>query len=361
MPLKTTTIGAFPKPDSTPVGDWFMANKTDEERKASKGLLENWTPGGYEVSLEEAGDSAEERFLLATKEVINDQVNAGIDIPTDGEVRRENYIHYQCRRLVGVNFQAVTHRSVRDGAFEADLPTIVSPINLKETRLKIDWKLAQQFTKNPVKITLPGPMTIADSIANNYYSDDMTMGADLAEALNKEVKALADAGCTYIQIDEPIFARKPEEALEYGFENLERTLHGIPKEVNRVVHMCCGYPSSLDADDYKKADRDAYLKIVSAIEDSSIDEVSIEDAHRHNDLMILEKFLKTKVILGVIDIARSRIESVEEVRARLLEALEHIDPERLIAGPDCGLGFFSREQAIHKMKIMSEAAHSINT
>ena len=359
MPLKTTTIGAFPKPKSTPVGDWFMANKSKEERKSSKGLLENWTPGQYEDALQEAGVGAEERFLQATEELINDQVSAGIDVPTDGEVRRENYIHYQCRRLIGVSFQDVTHRSVRDGAFEADLPTILSPVRLSETRLDTDWKVAQQFTKNPVKITLPGPMTIADSIANNYYSDDKIMGADLAAALNKEVKALADAGCQYIQIDEPVFARKPEEALEYGFENLERTLHGIPKAINRVVHMCCGYPSSLDAEDYKKADRDAYLKIVDAVENSSIDEVSIEDAHRNNDLIILEKFSKTKVILAVIDIARSRMESVEEVRARLLEALEHIDPERLIAGPDCGLGFFTREQAIKKMKIMSEAAHSI--
>ncbi len=359
MPLKTTTIGAFPKPESTPVSDWFMADKSDKEKKASKGLLENWTPGRYENALQEAGDNAEERFLLATKEIINDQVRAGIDIPTDGEVRRENYIHYQCRRLIGVSFHEVTHRSVRDGAFEADLPTIVAPIGLNETRLDLDWKVAQQYTKNPVKITLPGPMTIADSIANLHYSDDKIMGSDLAEALNKEVKALADAGCRYIQVDEPVFARKPEEALKYGFENLEKTLYGIPKEINRVVHMCCGYPSSLDAEDYKKADKDAYLKIVDAIEDSSIDEVSIEDAHRHNDLKILEKFSKTKVILGVVDIARSRMENVEEVRSRLLEALEHIDKERLIAGPDCGLGFFTREQAIEKMKIMSEAAHSI--
>ena len=122
----------------------------------------------------------------------------------------------------------------------------MSPISLKETRLDTDWKLAQQFTENPVKITLPGPMTIADSVANSYYSDDKVMGVDLASALNKEVKALAEAGCRYIQVDEPVFARKPEEALAYGFENLERTLHGLPKEINRVVHMCCGYPEFLD-------------------------------------------------------------------------------------------------------------------
>ena len=359
MPLRTTTIGSFPKPKSTPVNDWFMANKSEEERKASKGLLANWTPGQYEDALRQAGDSAEELFVAATKEIIDDQVNAGIDVPTDGEVRRESYVLYQCRRLNGVNFAEVTHRSVRDGAFEADLPTIVAPISLREARLHIDWKVAQQFTKKPVKITLPGPMTIADSIANSYYSDEKKMAFDLAEALNKEVKALADSGCQYIQVDEPVFARKPNQALDYGFENLERTLHGLPKGINRVVHMCCGYPNSLDAENYKKAEQDAYLKIVDAIEDSSIDEVSIEDAHRHNDLVILEKLSKTKVILGVIDIARSRMETVEEVRTRLLEALEHIDPERLIAGPDCGLGFFSREQAIEKMKIMSKAAHSI--
>ena len=359
MPLKTTTIGSFPKPIATPVGDWFLANKSEVERKASKGLLANWTPGQYEEALKQAGDEAEGQFLEATKEIISDQVNAGIDVPTDGEVRRESYVLYQCRRLNGVSFDEVTHRSVRDGAFEADLPTIVGPISIKETRLHLDWRAAQQFTKNPVKITLPGPMTIADSIANIHYEDSKRMGVDLAEALNKEVKALADAGCQYIQVDEPVFARKPEQALDYGFENLERTLHGVQKGVRRVVHMCCGYPNSLDAEGYKKADKDAYLKIIGAIEDSSIDEVSIEDAHRHNDLVMLENFEKTSVILGVVDIARSRMETVDEVRDRLSSALNHIDKNRLIAGPDCGLGFFTRKQAIQKMTIMSEAARSI--
>ena len=359
MPLKTTTIGAFPKPSVTPVDDWFLAKKSEGERKASKGLLANWKPGQYEEAIQKAGGNIEEQFLKATEEVITDQVTAGIDVPTDGEVRRESYVLYQCRRLNGVSFDEITHRSVRDGAFEADLPTIVGPISIKETRLDLDWRAAQNFTSKPVKITLPGPMTISDSIADIHYLDNKKMGFDLAEALNKEVKALAEAGCQYIQVDEPVFARKPEEALDYGIENLERTLHGVPMGINRVVHMCCGYPNALDADGYKKADKDAYLKIFGAIEDSSINEVSIEDAHRHNDLMILEKFEKTSVILGVVDIARSRMETVEEVRNRLFAALDHIDADRLIAGPDCGLGFFTREQAIKKMTIMSEAAHSI--
>jgi len=359
MPLKTTTIGAYPKPECTPVRDWFLAHMSEDERKASPGLLGNWSPGEYERASESAGDKAETLFLEATKQIIDDQVGAGVDIPTDGEVRRENYIFYQCRRLGGVSFDQVTHKSVRQGAFEADLPTIVGPVSLTETRLADDWKAAQQFTSNPVKITIPGPLTISDSIANDYYDDPKTMGAELADALNVEVKALAEAGCKYIQVDEPVFARKPKEALDFGFENLERTFHGVPSDVKRVVHMCCGYPNALDSEEYMKADAQSYFDIANAIDESSIDQVSIEDAHRHNDLSLLENFKKTAVILGVIAIAKSRIESVVEIRSRLKDALEHIDADRLIAAPDCGLGFMTREMAVAKLNALSEAAKSI--
>ena len=359
MPLQTTTIGAYPKPECTPVRDWFLAHMTEEERKASPGLLGNWAPGEYERALESAGEKAETLFLKATQQIIDDQVGAGVDIPTDGEVRRENYIFYQCRRLGGVSFNQVTHKSVRQGAFEADLPTIVGPITLTSTRLADDWKAAQQFTSNPVKITIPGPLTVSDSIANNHYECPKAMGADLADALNEEVKALADAGCEYIQVDEPVFARKPKEALEYGFENLERTFHGVPKNVKRVVHMCCGYPNSLDSEEYMKADTQSYFDIAKAIDESSIDQVSIEDAHRHNDLSLLENFKNTTVILGVIAIAKSRIETVEEVRDRLKAALEHIDAARLIAAPDCGLGFMTRDMAVAKLSALSQAAKSV--
>ena len=109
MPLTTTTIGAFPKPKSTPVQDWFLGSKSDEEKKASKGLLANWSPGAYEKALEEAGENAEKLFLQAIEEVVTDQVNAGIDVPTDGEVRRESYVLYQCRFLNGISFKEVTH------------------------------------------------------------------------------------------------------------------------------------------------------------------------------------------------------------------------------------------------------------
>ena len=143
----------------------------------------------------------------------------------------------------------------RDGAFTATLPTITGDVTPRELVLARDWRIAQRATDRPVKITLPGPMTIADSIANEFYPDPRTLGRALAEALNAEVRSLAAAGCRHIQVDEPVFARHPRRALEYGIEHLEAVFHGVPEEVQRTVHMCCGYPSALDAPDYPKADR----------------------------------------------------------------------------------------------------------
>jgi len=357
--IKTTTIGAYPKPACTPINDWFPDADDEDAKQQDRGLLQRWSITEYEDSLARAGDKAEQLFLQATEEVISDQTGAGIDVPTDGEVRRENYIYYQCRRIDGIDFETVTHKSVRSGAFVADLPTITGPVSLTKTLLHRDYKIAQSFSDMPVKITVPGPMTITDSIADGYYNDDKKLGADLAAALNTEILALAEAGCTNIQVDEPVFARKPELALAYGIENLERCFTGLPQQVNRLVHMCCGYPNALDADGYLKAEQDAYLKIADAMDESSVNAVSLEDAHRHNDLKLLEHYKNTTILFGVVDVAKSRIESVDEVRERLLAALQHIDADRLMAAPDCGLGLLGRTLAVAKLNVMSEAAHSL--
>ena len=222
-----------------------------------------------------------------------------------------------------------------------------------------DWKRAQGCTDRPIKITIPGPLTITDTTADAYYDNAERLGAKLADALNREVIALAEAGCSNIQVDEPLFARKPAAALDYGFENLERTFHRCPKNVIRTVHMCCGYPDRLDNPDYPKADLDSYNKLADAIEYSSIMAVSFEDAHRHNDLSLLDRFNQTHVILGVIAVAKSKVESVGEIRDRLVSALEHIDADRLLAAPDCGLGLLSRELARSKLSNMCEAVRTI--
>lgn len=305
------------------------------------------------------GDDAEAIISKGVQQAVEDQLAVGIDIPTDGEIPRENYVHYHCRHLNGFDFDKLTTRSLRNGAFTADLPTITGPISVKKAFMVNEWKRAQAFTTKPVKITMPGPMTVSDTNADAYYHDPAKLGAAIATALNAEVRALADAGCAHIQIDEPLFARRPDDALDYGFENLERAFHKCPSSVTRTVHMCCGYPDRLDHPNYPKADQDAYLQLASSIDYAKIDAVSFEDAHRPNDLALLEEIKSTIVIFGVVAIAKSEIETVETIRERLLAALEHIDKERLMVAPDCGLGMLGRELALAKLKNMCEAAASI--
>jgi 5-methyltetrahydropteroyltriglutamate--homocysteine methyltransferase len=165
-------------------------------------------------------------------------------------------------------------------------------------------------------------------VADEYYGEDArAWGAALADALNVEIRRLADAGCPVVQVDEPVFARKVGDALAFGAEHLERCFHKVPPSTERVVHVCCGYPDRLDAEDYPKAPNAAYFELAAVLDEIAIDAVSIEDAHRPNDLALLERFARRKVILGVIAIAKSRIETVEEVRDRLRAAVGHIDAQ----------------------------------
>lgn len=350
MGLLTTTIGAYPKPDYLPEFDWFQRGKS----KDFNDLTEY-----YDAAMADMGNNAEDLFVRAAGDVIADQVEAGIDIPTDGEVRRENYIHYHCRHLDGIDFQRLTEKPIRGGTYVPRLPTITGPVRAKAPFLPHDWKAAQAFTDLPVKVTLPGPMTLGDTVADDFYDDPVARGADIAAALNAEVLALAEAGCTQIQIDEPVFARRVPEALEFGFDHLERCFQGVPAGVTRTVHMCCGYTDVLDNPDYPKAPPDSYFELAEAIENSCIDAISLEDAHRQNDLSLLDPFNTTTVIFGVVAVVNSRVETVDEIRERLAAALEHIDPERLIAAPDCGLGMLGRELAMAKLGNLCEAAQGL--
>ena len=350
-PLTTTTIGAYPKPDYVPIGDWFNIEEGMSTANATR---------AYEKDLARAGDAAETLFVRAAGEVIADQVEAGVDIPTDGEVRRENYIHYHCRHLDGFDFHDLTNRVLRDGAYEAELPTIRGRIAVRETGFLVhDWKAAQAGTDRPVKVTVPGPITIADTCADVSYNDPKALTRDLADALNAEIRALADAGCRYIQVDEPLFARKVEDALAFGVEGLERCFQGVPDTVTRVVHICCGYPNYLDQTDYHKADPQSYFQLADALDAAGVDQISLEDAHRHNDLSLLDRFTRSTIIFGSIAIATSTLETVDAVRGRLEGALRHIDRDRLVAAPDCGLGHLSRDLARQKLAVLCQAARSV--
>lgn len=347
MGLTTTCIGAYPKPDYLALPDWF--DDLDQPDPT----------GGWLAAMRALGEEAEAMLDRATRDAVQDQVDAGIDIPTDGEVGRENYIHYHCRHLDQIDFENLTEQPVRSGNYTARLPTVRGPVRVAQKFLVRDWRRAQQHTDRPVKITMPGPLTVADTLADTFYQDPAALGKDIAIALNCEVHDLARAGCRHIQIDEPLFARYPERALDYGIENLERAFHDCPAQVTRTVHICCGYPDKIDREDYPKAPRDSYAQLADTIDESSIMAVSLEDAHRHNDLKLLEKFSRTTVLLGVVAIASSRIETVEEIRERLRLALNHIEPNRLVAAPDCGLGILGRQRALAKLRNLCQAAHSL--
>ena len=352
MPLATTTIGAWPKPAYVRIPDWF----THPDGPDAADPTREWA-----AAMEALGDDAEAVIARGVAEAIEHQVAAGIDVPTDGEIAREDYIHYHCRHLDGVNFDRLEEKALRNDAYRAWLPSIDGPVRARAPFLPADYRRAQACTDRPVKITMPGPMTISDTTVDVHYGDARTLGRDLATALNREVLALAEAGCRHIQIDEPLFARKPGAALEYGFENLERAFHGCPDHVVRTVHMCCGYPDRLDRTDYPKADPDSYFRLADAIEDAAIDAISIEDAHRPNDLSLLERFRGTTVILGVVAIARSRIEDTGEIAERLDAALDHIDAHRLVAAPDCGLGLLGRDLARSKLANLCRAARGVGS
>ncbi len=348
--MLTTVIGAYPKPKYIKITDWFnAAGGTDTEHPTKF----------YNNEIKEMGTKAEELFQRATIEIIKDQEECGIDILTDGEVRRENYIHYHCRYLEGIDFETLSEKVARTGNYKCWLPTITGKVKATEPFLVDEWNINQKLTSKPLKITIPGPMTITDTIANTYYKSDEKMGEDLADAINIEIKRLVDVGCKYIQVDEPLFARKPENALNFGIKNLERCFKDINDEsVEKITHICCGYPDKLDVIDYPKAPLDSYRKVSEDLDNSIIDTVSIEDAHRYNDLNFLKNFKNTKIIFGLIKIASSEIETKEEIISRIKDVLHFIDKEQLIVAPDCGLGHLSRDLAKTKLKIMVDAAKS---
>ena len=346
--MLTTVIGAYPKPSFLQLPDWFNAEGGTDTLKPTV---------DYNNAIKKMGEDAESIFLKAAAEVINDQIECGIDIVTDGEVRRENYIHYHCRHIAGVDFKTLTEKVARTGNYKCWLPTITAKVEAQDSFLVHDWKVSQKLSSKPVKITIPGPMTIADTIANTYYKSDDKMGFDLAEVINVEIKRLQKAGCKYIQVDEPLFARKPQQAIDFGIDNLAKCFEGLENtEIEKITHICCGYPDKLDVINYPKAPSDSYKKIAKALDASLIDSVSIEDAHRYNDLELLRNFTKTKVLFGLIKIASSQIETKEEIENRILDALNYIDKQQLIAAPDCGLGHLPRQLAIEKLKIMVDVA-----
>lgn len=355
--LQTSVIGSFPKPGFLQVPDWFQTGASSGSTDATKAYTEMLRNQNAKQQ-----EQLEVEFMRATKEVLEAQTACGIDVVTDGEVRRENYIHYLCRFIEGIDFDNLTRKSLRNGAYEAELPTVRARLAWRgPLDVATEWCKAQALAgSTPVKYTLPGPMTIIGTIHDAYYNDEKALAADLAAIVNLHVRALAAAGCRHIQVDEPVFARQPQKALAWGIEMLETCFAGVDGATcERQVHMCCGYPGYLDDKDYLKADPRAYFELASALDASCVDAVSIEDAHRHNDLSLLDCFQRTKVILGVVQSASSEVESQEQIEGRLREALKHIDAARLVVAPDCGLAFLPPQILKRKLTNMCMACKCV--
>lgn len=322
-----------------------------EERRAAPTKV-------YDKFVDDQSDEAKAMLDRMTVGAVAEQVACGIDIPTDGEIRREHYVYYHCRHIDGIDFTRLTGKVMRDGSWTASVPTVRGELRAGAPFLADDWRIAQSATVNDVKITVPGPLTISDTIANDYYADRADLARALADVINVEIRRLVAAGCKWIQVDEPLFARQVEAARDFGIECLERCFSGCPEVVNRVVHICCGYPARLDDPNPAKADASSYFALAVPLDEAVIDAVSIEDAHRQNDLALLEKFQRTTVILGLVNIASSHVEAVEELSFRIRDALGHITCERLMLAPDCGLALLPRDIAVAKLRNLSKAAQS---
>ena len=300
--LQTTLIGSYPKPDYLEVPDWWK----DKVHSFVKLYVE------YLNKNDGMRDYTE---LKATKDVIESLDRIGVDVLTDGEIRRADYISYHCCHLQGIDSKNLQEKQCRGGAYSYLSPVINAPVSAREPFLASEILTAELFTKKPVKVQLPGPVTIRDTIIDSHYGDDLeSYMKDMSAALNTEIISLAKSGVKYIQIDEPVFARQPELALSVGIKYLNDVFKGLEAypDVTKMVHICCGYPDSLNNEtNYKRASPEAYNRLLPALDEvDNLDYICIEDAHRYNDKSVFKCCKKKGIVLGVIKIASTEVETV---------------------------------------------------
>lgn len=274
-PLATTTIGSYPRPSGTYLGSWWE----NQER----GLLPVENPPFTRA------------LRCAARDAVSRQLEAGIEVPSDGEVRRDSCLFYFLRCLEGVDFSCLIERPIRAGAWTTKVPTVRGELRLCSSFILEDFLTAQDASPKPVKISIPGPVTMADTVKDAFYPDEPSLLFALADVVRENILALVEAGCTWVQIDEPAFLRYPERALALGIESLERCFHGVPSNVHKIVHICAGYPDRLDNPSFPFADASGYKHLFRSLEDSTISHVSLKTLssgsftesvlHRHHTLI----------------------------------------------------------------------------
>lgn len=293
-----------------------------------------------------APEHLEEAQNDATRLAIRDQELAGLDIITDGEMRRESYSNRFATALDGVDIDNPGSALDRSG-HPNPVPRVVGKITRKHAVEVDDVKFLRANTDRTIKITVPGPFTMSQQAQNDYYSDPGEMAQDYAAAVNEEIRDLFAAGADIVQIDEPYMQARPEPARQYGLDALNRALEGIDGET--AVHICFGYAAII----HERPEGYSFLPEFSGC---SCKSVSIETAQSSLDCKVLETLPDKKIILGVLDLSVPEIESPETVANRIRRALPHKDARNIVVAPDCGLKYLPRDIAFGKMKAMADGA-----
>ncbi len=329
--LPTTVVGSYPQPH------WLI------DRAALGGKVPRVrAPELWRIApayLEEAQDDA---TLLA----IRDMERAGIDIITDGEMRRESYSNRFATALEGIDVEHPGSTLNRSGQ-PIPVPRIAGPIRRTAAIEARDVEFLRKNTTRRIKITLPGPFTMAQQAQDDHYGDEEAVAMAFAAAVNEEIRDLKAAGADVIQLDEPWLQARHERAARYGVKAINRALEGIPGTT--VVHLCFGYAAAVK-------EKPSGYSFLPQLADTRATQISIEAAQPRLDLGVLRDLAPKTVMLGVLDLGDPKVESAATVAARIRAGLAHVGPERLVAAPDCGMKYLPREAAYGKLKALAEGA-----
>ena len=331
--LPTTVVGSYPQPD------WLLNREMLSKIVPRTRMQELWRiPGAF---LEQAQDDA---TVLA----IRDMERAGIDIITDGEMRRESYSNRFATALEGLDTANPGHVRARSG-LETPVPRVVGRIRRRGPVEVRDMQFLRANTSRPAKITLPGPFTMSQQAINEFYEDADEMVMDYAVAVNEEVRELEKAGADLIQLDEPWLRNDPAAAKRIAVKAIDRALEGL--KVPTIVHLCFGYAAVVPGE--TKPVGYSFLPELAAC---TAEQISIEAAQPRIDLGVLKELSSKKIMLGVIDLNDPQAETPTLVAERIRAALKFVPADRLVPAPDCGMKYLPRDRAFAKLKALADGA-----
>ena len=302
------------------------------------------------------GDALAEAKRDATRLWIKAQEDAGIDIVSEGEQSRQHFVHGFLEAVDGIDFARKVELGIRNNRYKALVPTVVAPLRLKGRVHETEARFARAHTGRKLKFTLPGPMTIVDTIADSHYGDRVKMAMAFADCLNQEARALEADGVDAIQFDEPAFNVYMDDVKRWGIDALHRAIDGL--KCQTAVHICYGYgiKANIDWKQTLGSEWRQYEAIFPALAKSRIDQVSVECANSHVPVSLLRLLEGKDVLVGVIDVATDKVETPEEVVAVIAEAMKHVPKERIQPCTNCGMAPMDRAVAMRKLEALGAGA-----